>query len=474
MEKSSTTKVGPRLGQALSDGAHIVVTSAKSVRKGGVRVGAATLVGGAAAFTSRLLGKGAGGMIGGRVAQRIDPQLLAKLSNQMTTVLVTGTNGKSTTTRMLAAALAEVGKVATNRGGDNMDSGISAALMENPDAQFAVLEVDEMHLAPVTKLVQPAAIVLLNLSRDQLDRVGEITTIEKSIRGAVAACPQAKIIANIDDPLITSAAWDSLHPLWVAAGRGWAGDAITSPRGGQPIVYSEDAPTAAHPHIPSASGTDRLVQWQELAADGEKSQFYRPRPDVSWSGTDFRVGAKITIHYEGAKVTFPVNLPGRANRGNAAQAFAAALALGATPAAAGHGIAKVSEVAGRYATFTWNGTTARMLLAKNPAGWQESLSMLDPTADLVVAVNGQVADGIDLSWLWDVDFAQLAGRKVWASGERGADLVVRLAYAGVDASYTENPLSALAQTTSCADMLLNYTSFRDCRRELIAKGALHE
>ena len=125
-----------------------------------------------AAFSSRTLGKGSGGMIGGRVAQKICPDIMSRLAAGKKVTLVTGTNGKSTTTKMLVNALQRAGKqVATNRGGDNMENGVIAAMMENPAAPYVVLEVDEMHVPLVAAEVKPQVLLYLNLSRDQLDRV---------------------------------------------------------------------------------------------------------------------------------------------------------------------------------------------------------------------------------------------------------------------------------------------------------------
>jgi UDP-N-acetylmuramyl tripeptide synthase len=158
-----------------------------------------------------------------------------------------------------------------------------------------------------------------------------------------------------------------------------------------------------------------------------------------------------------------LTLPGKANRGNAAQAVAAAVALGADPVGAVAAASTVQEVAGRYSTVQVGSHSVHMLLAKNPAGWQEALSMIDPSVDgLVIAVNGQVPDGEDLSWLWDVKFEHFEGVKVVAAGERGTDLAVRLTYAGVEHTLEPDPLRAIA---SCppgrVEVLANYTAFRD-------------
>ena len=179
-------------------------------------------------------------MIGGLVAMTLDKSILRQLGEGRRTVVVTGTNGKSTTTRMTAAALGTLGPVATNAEGANMDAGLVAALAGARDASLAALEVDEMHVPHVADAVDPAVIVLLNLSRDQLDRVGEINHIERTLRGGLARHPSTVVVANCDDVLMTSAAYDSPHVVWVAAGGGWANDSVSCPRSGEIIVRDGD------------------------------------------------------------------------------------------------------------------------------------------------------------------------------------------------------------------------------------------
>ncbi|USR79364.1 Mur ligase family protein [Arcanobacterium pinnipediorum] len=448
----------------------------------GLRNTAGIVAGRLAATASRITGRGSGGMIGGRVASTISPRLLRDITSNMKVIIVTGTNGKSTTTRMITEAIAAGGlTVATNRGGDNMRPGILAAVLENPNADVAVLEVDEMWIPQVANEVDPDVFVYLNLSRDQLDRVGEISIIEQRLRQAINDHKSATVVANIDDPLITSAAWDSENPVWVAAGQGWSGDSLTSPRTGGIIVYGDDdVHRRSDTHVPFASGHDTHVWWRAISLDADGSSdatdvhsFARPYPHWSWSAPscDFQPGSPMDIHGPHGTTNVFVQLPGRANRSNATQALAAACAIGVKPAAAGRGIAKVSSVAGRYANVTIEGRNVRLLLAKNPAGWQESLTMLRTDASLVVGINGQVADGVDLSWLWDVEFSELHGRRVWACGQRGADLNVRLHYAGVDAEFVADPVAAiLATEPGEVDVVLNYTSFRDTLVALRKRG----
>ena len=402
-----------------------------------IRGRAALAAGATARWASRVTGRGAGAMIGGLVAMTLDRSILSQLGQGRRSVVVTGTNGKSTTTRMTAAALATLGPVASNSEGANMDAGLVAALASVRDAELAALEVDEMHVPHVSDAVDPSVIVLLNLSRDQLDRVGEINHIERTLRGGLARHRDAVIVANCDDVLMTSAAYDSPNVVWVAAGGSWSGDSVSCPRSGEIIVRD---------------GRD----WRSTGTD-----FKRPSPQ--WWFDDTRIYGP-----DGLVLPMTLALPGAVNRGNATQAVAAAVALGADPAAAVAAVSGVDEVAGRYRTVQIGSHTARILLAKNPAGWQEALSMVDKqAAGVVISVNGQVPDGVDLSWLWDVRFEHFDDTVVVAAGERGTDLAVRLGYAGVEHSLVHDTVAAI---DSCppghVEVIANYTAFLQLNRRI--------
>jgi UDP-N-acetylmuramyl tripeptide synthase len=412
----------------------------------------ALAAGAGARWASRVTGRGAGAMIGGLVAMTLDRSILRQLGAGRRVVVVTGTNGKSTTTRMTAAALETRGTegskspVATNAEGANMDAGLVAALAADHRAMLAALEVDEMHVPHVLDALNgPDAanvVVLLNLSRDQLDRVGEINVIERTLRAGLDRHPGTIVVANCDDVLMTSAAYDSADVVWVAAGGGWTADSVSCPRSGEVIVRDS-------------------THWYSTGAD-----FKRPSP--RWWFDDERIYGP-----DGLVLPMRLTLPGAVNRGNAAAAVAAAVAFGVEPAAAVTAVSAVDQVAGRYRTVRVDRHTVRMLLAKNPAGWQEALSMVDrQAAGVVIAVNGQVPDGEDLSWLWDVRFEQLSdgfadGVPVVAAGERGTDLAVRLGYAGVRHTLVHDTLAAVA---SCppgkVEVVANYTAFLQLRRRL--------
>ncbi len=412
-----------------------------------LRAGIATTLGLGARRASQILGRGAGGMFGGHVALKVEPELIQVLSRNKKTVLVTGTNGKSTTTKMTAQAVSTLGPVGANLGGDNMLTGVATALMTDREAPFAVLEVDEMNLPAVAARTKPQVIVLLNLSRDQLDRVGEIGTVEKRLREAVNLSPQATIVANCDDPLIVSAAWDARKVVWVAAGAPWKDDATSFPRTGTLVIREGDA-------------------WS--VEDDET--FQRPNPDWWLTSEDGSLAHELHGP-NGFHHPLTLRLPGRANRGNAAQAVAAAVALGAEPVRALKAVEGVRAVAGRYQTYNVDGRSANLLLAKNPAGWQEAQSAVSPnTRQVVIAVNGQEPDGEDLSWLWDVDFApirKLGASRVVASGERVADLAVRLEYDGIEAVSIDDPVEAIrSMRPGPVQVLANYTAFRDLKKRI--------
>ena len=419
--------------------------------KTGIRHRVAVLAADLATWASKKTGRGSGGMIGGLIAGAIDPNLMSSLGNGRPVALITGTNGKSTTTRMLAGAVRTKHSVATNEGGDNMDAGVISALLAGRDGEAVVLEVDELHVPNIAEKLDASVLVLLNLSRDQLDRVGEINKIERTLRACVDARPDMTVIANCDDVGVTSVAWDSPNVVWVSAGFGWVGDSTSCPRTGGAIIHEKRA--------------DGILDWYAVKKLPDGREFRRPEPQ-------WRITNEGIIDATGQLHQLNLKLPGNANRGNATQAVAAAVALGVETEAAIRAAEQVDNVAGRYSTVEFEGRDVRLMLAKNPAGWQEALSMVDRSADsLVISVNGQVADGQDLSWLWDVVFEHFEDLKVVAAGERGTDLAVRLGYAGVEHELVKDTVEAIR---SCppgrVEVLANYTAFRDLKRVLDREG----
>lgn len=367
----------------------------------------------------------------------VDPHALVGLARGHRIALVSGTNGKTTTTSLLRAALATNGPVVTNVLGANLPPGVASALAGGPAGAPAVLEVDEAWLGRVAQATRPAALALLNLSRDQLDRNNEVRRLASSWRAAFERSG-ATIVANADDPLVAWGAGLAADVRWVGAGLPWTDDAAGCPSCGGRISF------------------DPGGDW----ACGSCS-FARPRLDAWLEGHEL-------AGRDGARTTLPSALPGRANRANAAIAIVTAEQFGVPRAVAAAAMESVSDVVGRYSTVRAGGTEARLLLAKNPAGWLEVLDVLrPPPLPVVVAINARIADGRDPSWLWDVPFERLAGRTVVASGERSRDLAVRLHYADVEHLHEPDPVAAIAAAgASSVDLVGNYTAFQDIRTRL--------
>lgn len=408
-----------------------------------VRTRTAVALGQAVSELSRRAGRGQGSSVGGKVMLAIDPGALEAVAQGRQVAMVSGTNGKTTTTRLLAAALGTVGPVASNSAGANLLSGLVSTLAGAPTGALVALEVDEGLLRAAVHAVHPAAVALLNLSRDQLDRIGEVRLHAESWRRALEASPQTAAVANADDPLVTFAAWESSDVTWVGTGQRWRSDAAACPVCGGRIQWAADG------------------AWACDACD-----FRRPVTTIGLEGNDI-------VLPEGRRLRLELQLPGWCNRANAAMALGGALALGADASAAVAAMSEVGTVAGRYQVIDVDGVRVRLLLAKNPAGWAETLDLIRPAPlPVIIGINARVADGRDPSWLWDVPFGRLGDRLVIATGDRGRDLAVRLRYAGVEHRFIPDYRDAVrAAGASDIDLAANYTSFQDARRTLGSGGA---
>lgn len=410
-----------------------------------LRTRVAASVGGGIGALSRATGRGSGSVAGGHAILAIDPHALERLSAGRQVSLVSGTNGKTTTTRFLTCALtgADQPRVVTNLSGANLPTGLATALAAGPPHLPAVLEVDEAWLARVAAKTAPALVLLLNLSRDQLDRNNEVRQVAQRWRGACEQLPpETVVVANADDPLVAwaaGAAGRGLGPkvLWAGAGLRWKNDAAGCPQCGGRVLFG-----------PGPEGG-----WG-CASCG----FARPPLDF-WLSPDATEPRAILP--SGATLPLRLALPGRCNQANALMALAGAVSVGVDGETALRAMEPVEEVAGRYATLEVGGARARLLLAKNPAGWAEVFDMLRPApTPVVVAINARTADGHDPSWLWDVPFELLRGRPVVATGERGLDMAVRLHYAEVEHRREADLLAAVrAAGAPEVDVVANYTAF---------------
>ncbi len=394
----------------------------------------AVTAGKAAAAVSRAAGKGSGSVIGGRVALKLDPDLLARLAGHLDVVLVSATNGKTTTTRLIAETLRASGPVVSNALGANMPAGITSALAGGSDARYGVIEVDEKYLAGVARDVTPKAIALLNLSRDQLDRAAETRMLAEHWREGLSGT-EAVVIANADDPLVAWAASSCPTVVWVAAGQEWKDDAWSCPSCGGVLQRPGD-------------------DW--YCGD---CGFRRPPPTWSLHGD-------YVLSPDGVAWPIQLQLPGRANKANATMTAAVGSVFGVPPKIALERMYTVQAVAGRYDVVSYLDRHLRLLLAKNPAGWLETFSLIDgPPAPVILSVNARGADGTDTSWLWDVDYTRLAGHPIFVLGDRKLDLAVRLEVAGLEFRVCKDLDDAVrAVPEGRVEVIANYTAFQDLRR----------
>jgi UDP-N-acetylmuramyl tripeptide synthase len=279
-------------------------------------------------------------------------------------------------------------------------------------------------------------LVLLNLSRDQMDRAAEIWLLARRWREALAAAPNCRVIANADDPLVAWAAGEARQVTWVSAGQRWHDDSWCCPNCGAHLRRDGD-------------------DWHCLECS------YR-RPPVRWMLLDGQV-----VDPAGQARPLDLELPGRANQSNAVMALAVAEEFGIGVGQALPAIARVSSVAGRYTQVSRHGCELRLLLAKNPAGWLEALDVLVPDGPVLLAVNAQGPDGRDTSWLWDVDYRRLRDRPVFVTGERRTDLAVRLEADEVLFRIAGSVDDAIELASSPSmEVIANYTAFQQIRAVL--------
>lgn len=408
-----------------------------------IRLAAAATAGRAAALASRLAGRGSGASIRGQVMLRIDPAALQKLLVGRRIAMVSGTNGKTTTTHLLAAAVrhalpGQEDRVVHNADGANLHGGITSALSKQPTADIAILETDERVVADVVRLGRPEVLVLLNFSRDQLDRHHEIKALARSWRNALIAAGEdgPVVVANSDEPLVVWAAQQARHTVWVDTASTWVQDAVLCPDCGGTLLRTEE---------------------------GSGNSWHCRDCSLAEPAADYRVVGDTIVDPDGQVWEPRLQVPGKFNVSNAACALAAARMLGVDPDTALPGMRTVTSPAGRFGTAHFGSTTARLLLAKNPAGWAEALPLAG-TDTVILAIDSAAADGRDVSWLWDVEFEQLAGRRVIATGPRAQDLAVRLAYAEVEYACVPELGRAVLGHQEPVDIVATYTPFQRLRK----------
>jgi UDP-N-acetylmuramyl tripeptide synthase len=376
---------------------------------------------------SRLAGKGSGTVIGGRVGMKIAPDLVASLARGRTVILVSGTNGKTTTTSMIVAGWG--GSVTTNETGANMPAGHAAALVESKGDHVA-LEVDEAWIPDSLASTRPRVVVLLNLSRDQMDRANEVRHLAERWRKALEAHDDDElvVVANVNDPLVVYAAESRTNTVWADVPTSWLADALSCPKC-----------TLAISHVGSA--------WHCTCG------FAKPAKVTTI------LGDELTI--DGVNVDLELSMPGEFNRSNAAMALTALHCVNVDVAEAVRRVNAIHSVVGRFSIRRWNGHVLRLLLAKNPSGFAAMMATLPgDQSDVWVAINARLADGHDPSWLYDAPFELLRGHRVYCLGDRRLDLATRLEYGQVDFVVVDDD-ATLPTSKETVPLLANYTAFSD-------------
>jgi UDP-N-acetylmuramyl tripeptide synthase len=458
------------------------------VRRSGALFGAKVAVGRAIGAASRASGRGGGTTLPGRVLLRLAPDAISRLGAKLDrgTTIVSATNGKTTTAGMIAAVLAGDGRRPVhNRAGSNMTWGVATALLEQ-DGREGLFEVDEAWLPPVAAQLDPSLIVLGNLFRDQLDRYGEMEALADDWAGVVEERAGAtRFVLNADDPLIAD------------LGR----DAEERPREGVLYFGIEDASQALaeFQHAFDAKHCRRCGHpySYERAFVGHLGHYScpncgaaRPRPDVAATKVELHGldGSSVAVRIPAGELELNLPLPGLYNVYNALAAVAAGLALGVEPGRIATALGETRAAFGRVETIEVAGKPVSILLIKNPAGANEVLRTLllesgGEGLDLWIGLNDKIADGRDVSWVWDADFELLAGavRRVVCAGTRAPEMALRLKYAGwpqgaieVEPEIEASLDRAVAGAPGRVLALPTYTALLELRKLLAERGLAQE
>jgi lipid II isoglutaminyl synthase (glutamine-hydrolysing) len=402
-----------------------------------MRLGVEIALARAAGRLSRLAGRGGGTTLPGKILATVDPGALDTLAARLPlgSALVSATNGKTTTAGMVAEILRGRYRLAHNRAGANLVSGVASALLARPDAELGLFEVDEGAFPEVARRVKPGAVSLGNLFRDQLDRHGELELVAERWREAVAALDAAAwVAANADDPLVAD----------IVRGRDSA------------LRFGLDDPSVARERLPHAADSKHCVSCgapyaYEAAYVGHLGAWRcpscglaRPALDVAARAVELagleRTAFDLVTPAGSRRVELA--LPGLYNVYNALAAASLTLLLGADVDDVAAGIGRFSAAFGRFERIRAGDRTVLLLLVKNPAGANEVVRTLVTGGAprlAVVALNDEIADGRDVSWIWDVDFEPLIEglETLVATGSRAHELALRFAYGGLDRARVE-------------------------------------
>jgi UDP-N-acetylmuramyl tripeptide synthase len=476
--------------------------TASRAGRGGPGFGAKRALARAIGAASRRSGRGGGTTLPGRVLLRLEPEAIARLGARLSggATIVSATNGKTTTAGMIAAILAAEGRPPVhNRAGSNMTWGVATALLEQRGTE-GLFEVDEAWLPRVAQQLHPRLIVLGNLFRDQLDRYGEMEALAEEWAKAVAAAPAGTGLAlNADDPLIADLGRDP---------------DTERPRDGVLYFGIEDH-SQALPELQHAFDAKHCRRCghpyaYEVAFVGHLGHYscpncgaQRPRPDVAATRIELHgmEGSAATVRVPAGEIEIELPLPGLYNVYNALAAIAAALRLGVEPERVVAALGAMRAAFGRVETIPIGAGRVSILLIKNPAGANEVLRTLkleaersdpgpdsDPdevagAIDLWIALNDRIADGRDVSWVWDADFEVLGGsvRRVTCAGTRAPEMALRLKYAGwpeelitVEPDIATSLDAAVAASPGRLFALPTYTALLELRKLLADRGLAKE
>ncbi|MFL5873990.1 MAG: MurT ligase domain-containing protein [Solirubrobacterales bacterium] len=438
---------------------------------------------------SRRSGRGGGTTLPGRVLLRLEPEAIARLGTGLErgTTIVSATNGKTTTAGMIAGILAADGRHPVhNRAGSNMTWGVATALLEQRGEE-GLFEVDEAWLPRVSEQLDPSLIVLGNLFRDQLDRYGEMEMLADEWAKTVAArTGLTRFVLNADDPLIADLGRD----LEGARREGVLYFGIEDASQALPeLQHAFDAKHCRRCGQPSA---------YERAFVGHLGHYScphcgaeRPAPEVAATEIELRGmdGSRSRVRTPEGEIELELPLPGLYNVYNALAAMAAGLRLGVAPERIASALSETRAAFGRVETIPVDGTPVSILLIKNPAGANEVLRTLrlesqeGGKVDLWIALNDRIADGRDVSWIWDADFELLSGsvRRVVCAGTRAPEMALRLKYAGWDEEWIDvvpeigaSLDAAVRGAESRLFALPTYTALLELRKLLADRGLAEE
>jgi lipid II isoglutaminyl synthase (glutamine-hydrolysing) len=379
---------------------------------------------------SRAARRGGGTTLPGKLVWKLDPGAVDALAARLPqgVVLVSATNGKTTTTAMASSILGPGRRLAWNNSGANLASGITSTLLSADGAELGLLEVDEFVLPEVMRRTHPRVVCLGNLFRDQLDRYGELEHIAERWRDAVLALDRdATLVANADDPLVATLAEGRRQALLFG---------VDDPRRARTsLQHASDSKyciRCGHPYRYDAAYVGHLGAYRCESCGHERPPLDVAAREIEPDGLD---GVSFELHAPDGSLRVRLAVPGLYNVYNALAAASLALSLGTALEDVVAGLERFRAAFGRFERFSVGDRGFLLLLVKNPAGANEALRTLEEGGVphvLVVALNDRIADGRDVSWIWDVDFEPVLEQteRIVVSGERAAELALRFTYAG--------------------------------------------